>query len=100
MLSVLVFSLVFIMAAQAGCPNINDLPVMTEAGDAFWCIWNWSGRGGDIPLEGCNGEENSYLDGIDKDASDGHYYPFGSAIVKAGCTLYGYEVHDYSKYWC
>jgi len=96
MLGALVFSLFFIAGTRAECPNINDLPVMTAAGDSFYCFWIYAEKGGDIPLEGCNGQGYSYLDGADEDSPAGYYWPIGSAIVKAGCTLYGYELNGFT----
>ena len=33
------------------CPNINDLPVLNEAGDEFYCAWFWQGHGNPEPID-------------------------------------------------
>jgi hypothetical protein len=52
-------------------------------------------RGHPDAFFGCNGdalymtEENSFS------ADEGYYYAYGSIIVKAGCTFYGYQDRNY-----
>ncbi len=85
---------------SAECPNINDLPVLNDAGDKFYCAVTWGDTNPwdqSIPLEGCNHYNDYYphslMDGDDKTTTGGGtFYSLGSLIVKAGCTLYGYEV--------
>ena len=74
------------------CPNINDLPVLNEAGDEFYCAWFWQGHGNPEPIDACNGGSGPVMDNADWDTSPGVYMPMESIIVKAGCTLYGYAV--------
>jgi hypothetical protein len=98
MLKTLLCSFLFLGGAHAECPRINDIPVMTEAGDAFYCAVSWYEKGGDIPLEGCNGGDFSWMDDTDFDAPPGEWMSTGSIIAKAGCTLYGYEVYDFNTF--
>ena len=83
---------------SAECPNINDLPVLNDEGDQFYCAFNWHDEKPwefDIPLEGCNTGEpypETYMDGYDYSTGDDRFHAIGSLIVKAGCTLYGYSV--------
>merc|ERR1712126_112543 len=85
---------------NAECPDINDMPVLNENGDQFYCAFNWyedeDPWDNDIPLEACNGNYEDFMDGFDFTTnSDGVFRPFGGIIVKAGCTLYGYYYADY-----
>jgi len=92
----------FVTGLDAECPNINDMPVLNDAGDHFYCAFRWQDNypwDHDIPLEACL-DEDTYL--IEDDAKDydtgssNHWSIFGGTIVKAGCTLYGYENSGYS----
>ena len=85
---------VLIIALTNGeCPAMNELPVMTDAGDNFYCAFVWDNWGGKDQFEGCNGNNAVWLKGEDKpNAEPEDYYGCGSIIVKPGCTFYGYEV--------
>merc|ERR1712038_1487691 len=78
------------------CPNNNELPVLNDVGDAFYCAWNWDGWGNPEPIQACNGEVEFYMDDYDHDNDIGWYTPVESLIVKAGCTFYGWEGYDFS----
>ena len=81
---------------HAECPNINDLPVLNPAGNSFYCAFDWADTypwKNDIPLEGCNGDKYELMDGTNWDTKSNKFYAIGGLIVKAGCTLYGYEVY-------
>jgi len=78
------------------CPNINDLPVLTDDGTMFFCAFTWYDEGSTEPIQGCNGDDRTYMDDDDLDHGDGYYLSAGSIIVKAGCTLYGYSEHNYN----
>jgi len=69
--------------------------VLNSAGDEFYCAWHWRNWGADEPIRGCNGPEFYHMDHYDDDEPEGKMMPMGSIIVKAGCTLYGYEDHEY-----
>jgi len=97
MLSLALFSLLTV-GIGAECPNINDLPVLNEQGDKFFCGFTWNDYhpwDQHIPLEGCNGAETPFLDDYDYPGTPGYFAQMGSIIVKAGCTLYAYSDHDY-----
>lgn len=81
------------------CPKINDLPVLNDAGDRFYCAWYWYGFGSTEPIDACNGDQWHAMDDEDRDVGpdqEGWYWPTGSIIVKAGCTFYGYENNHWS----
>jgi len=77
------------------CPNEERLPVLNESGNKFYCAWNWHGKGAKESIQACNGDFNIYMDMTNHTSLNGHYTAFGSIIVKSGCTLYGYEDHNY-----
>jgi len=79
------------------CPNINDIPVLNAAGDRFFCAWFWQDKGNPEPIDSCNGGNGPVMDDYDFDSPSGSYMPMESIIVKAGCTLYGYEGHAFTK---
>jgi len=86
---------------NAECPNIDSLPVLNDAGDEFYCAFNWGDDypwDHDIPLEACNdgSHKDTWMDGYDHDLDPDYFHPFGGLIVKAGCTLYGYSDHGYT----
>jgi len=98
---------VFISGINAECPNIDELPVLNDAGDQFYCAFRWSDDcpwDNDIPLEACNGDHSTYMDGYDwENGGVSGFISFGGTIVKAGCTLYAYsgthfdgDHHDYN----
>jgi len=91
---------ILISPLNAECPNIDDMPVLNEAGDKFYCAFNWGDLypwDHDIPLEACTDDSwETYMDGIDVDMAPAYFKPFGGLIVKAGCTLYGYSDHGYT----
>jgi len=81
--------------ALTECPNINDIPVLTDDGAAFYCTRFWEEWGDSEPIKACNGIGYDLLDNTDWTAERGYMMPFGSLIVKAGCTLYGYQDYNY-----
>ena len=76
----------------AECPNINDLPVLNDELNEFYCMWIWYDFGSTELIDGCNGFEWYGIDKYDYPGKERTYIPFGSVIVKAGCTVYGYGV--------
>ena len=80
----------------AECPKINNLPVLNTAGNNFYCAFDWIDAypwTHEIPLEACNDKRYNLMDGTDWDTGNVHLFkPIGGLIVKAGCTLYGYQV--------
>merc|ERR1711894_743312 len=66
------------VGVSSECPNLNDLPVLNDAGDEFYCAFYWQEWGDEEPIRGCNGEEYSVMDNTDHDAADGYYYATGS----------------------
>jgi len=82
--------------------------VLNDAGDQFYCAFSWRDDypwNNDIPLEACNERSlnDTFMDGFDSNLGDGQFRAFGGTIVKAGCTIYGYELshfegnhHDYN----
>jgi len=101
MMLLVIVSFAFLFSGlNAECPNINELPVLNDAGDRFYCAFNWQDEypwDHDIPLEACVREEyyKTYMDGLDYDVDPCCFEPIGGLIVKAGCTLYGYSEHGY-----
>jgi len=92
---------ILISPLNAECPNIDDLPVMNEAGDNFYCAFNWHDEmpwNHDIPLEACiyDWMKSDYMDGYDEDHPSSSFEEFGGLIVKAGCTLYAYSESGYT----
>lgn len=77
------------------CPKINDLPVLNDAGDTFYCAWRWLDYGSTESIKACNGASKVCMDDGDYEL-EGHYLATGSIIVKAGCTLYGYSDRNYN----
>jgi len=77
------------------CPSINDLPVLNESGDEFYCAFSWKDFGSDEAIQGCNGYMDTYMDNYDWGETNG-FEPVGSIIVKAGCTFYGYHDNGYT----
>ena len=76
---------------------MEDLPVINDSGDAFYCSFMWRGKGGDIPLAGCDDRSPAYfyLDGADVQLPSprlGYYFDYSSIMVKNGCDLYVYSV--------
>ena len=84
-------------AANAECPQMEDIPVMQ--GDKFTCVRFWQGFGGDLLINSCNGDYYTESDGVDYDAGYGKYIPMGSIFVKAGCTLYMWKGSGYTGDW-
>jgi len=86
---------------KAECPNIDDMPVLNDAGDHFYCAFNWWYDNypwdHDIPLEACEDvdEHRTWMDDHDFDNEPGYFTPFGGLIVKAGCTIYAYSDYGY-----
>jgi len=78
------------------CPKINDLPVLNDAGDNFYCAWQWHEYGSTEPIKSCIGNNYTWMDNTDHNSAEGYYLPAGSIIVKAGCTLYGYSEYNYN----
>ena len=92
------------------CPEMRDIPVMT--GPEFTCVQVWRGWGDEFSVNACNGEANlvflvphlalipgeTYLkaDHMDEDAGWGNYFPWGSFMVKPGCTLYMFRDEEFS----
>lgn len=94
---------ILISPLNAECPNIDTLPVLNDAGDTFYCAFDWWGDtypwDHDIPLEACIDDEKkaTIMDGSDEDDEDeGTFIIFGGLIVKAGCTIYGYSEYGYT----
>jgi len=91
---------ILISGLNAECPQIDSLPVLNDAGDNFYCAFNWIGDiypwDHDIPLEACNDGQYDYMDGFDNPGTDNrHFLQVGGLIVKAGCTFYGYSNANY-----
>ena len=76
---------------RAECPGVEDLPFYSTNGN-FFCARAYLGWGSDEPLGGCNGcriaEYNDFADGEFIDAGQGMLFPFGSVVVRPGCSLY------------
>ena len=75
------------------CPNEEDLPVLNERGDKFYCAFSWDEAGGDKKKNSCKGTKTVYM--ADEDFSvdiDKGMLSTGSIMVNAGCTLTGYKV--------
>ena len=93
---------VFLLAAalfvltKSECPDVEDLPFYY--GSKYYCARVYMGWGSTTPLGGCNGcsigEYNSFGDGDTLDAGEGQLYPFGSVVVRPGCTLYTFHHGD------
>jgi len=83
------------VGVSSECPNLNDLPVLNDGGDEFYCAWLWWDWGDEEPIRGCNGNQQNYMDNTDYDCDDGKLKPVGSLMVKAGCTFYGYKDYHY-----
>ena len=87
----------------AECPKINDLPVLNSAGNNFYCAFDWIDSypwTHEIPLEACNDKRYNLMDGTDWDTGHVHWFkPIGGLIVKAGCTLYGYQVYFFLAHY-
>lgn len=83
---------------RAECPPINSIPVMNEDNTNFVCAQTWDAPGSVNPIEGCNiaAQTHVYYKGEDFDATDCCFIAMGSIIVKAGCTLYGWEHGGYT----
>merc|ERR1711997_80559 len=84
------------------CPSVNSIDVMNEEGTNFVCAVRWIGKGSVNTIEGCNdcdgiGPSTMMKDDNCDNEGDG-WCPAGSIIVKAGCTLYGWEELGYSGY--
>jgi len=77
------------------CPKLDDLPVLNDAGNEFYCAWQWQYRGDTEPIRACNGPPYVWMDNIDFTSGAGAWLPAGSIMVKAGCTLYGYDDYNY-----
>ena len=84
-----------IVGVNKECPNEEDLPVLNERGDKFYCAFSWDERGGDIAREGCKGTKTVFMDGdnfsVNKNINKG-MLSTGSIMVEVGCTLTGYQV--------
>ena len=76
------------------CPQMKDIPVM--AGPEFSCAQVWKGWGHELSVNACNGETFIKADHMDEDAGWGSYFPWGSIMVKAGCTLYMFSNEEFS----
>ena len=91
------FAIIWAAMANAECPAVRDVPTMFNK-NYFTCAKTWSGYGpsSGLPVDACNtcylGTYDIY-DGEDMDAPDGRYWPMGSILVKAGCTLTLYIDH-------
>ena len=73
---------------------MKDIPVM--AGTQFTCAQTWKGEGDQLSVNACNGETRLRRDHEDADAGWGYYYPWGSIMVKPGCTLYMFRGEEFS----
>jgi len=99
--NLILFAIILIFWAcstKGECPNINSIPVMNEDSTNFVCAQTWDAPGSVSPIEGCNTISASYIlyKGQDLDATDCCLINMGSVIVKAGCTLYGWEHGGYT----
>jgi len=72
----------------------DDIPIMYDE-DHFTCAKIWNGPGDSYWVDACNGCSGgtsfSIRDGYDQPGDVRMYYPMGSIMVKAGCTLFMYE---------
>ena len=92
--------LLFSLVIPSECPDNRDLPVLNEKGDQFYCAFSWNGHGDIELMKACDGNRSTWMDGQDYSVTGEDYnadldtemLPVGSIMVKAGCTLYGYEV--------
>ena len=89
---------------------MEDIPVM--AGAEFTCVQVWRGWGHELSVNACNGQSvgswtlyfsthflgETYIkaDHVDEDAGWGNYFPWGSIMVKPGCTLYMFKGEEFS----
>ena len=78
-------------AANAECPQMEDIPVMYDE-DNFMCFTWWRDYGGDYSVSACNGDQWYCPDGRDYVG----YVPMGSIFVMPGCTLYMWKDNDYT----
>ena len=97
----LIISLLVGQAYGIECPSVSSIDVMNEEGTDFVCAVRWSGKGSVNTIEGCNdcgtnpGPYTMMKDDDCDNEGDG-WCIAGSIIVKAGCTLYGWEVSNTS----
>ena len=80
--------------SQAECPQMKDIPVMY--GTQFTCTQVWKDHGDELPVNACNGDTYIKADHEDGDAGWGSYFPWGSIMVKPGCTLYMFKGEEFS----
>merc|ERR1712150_427557 len=102
--NLILFAIILIFWAcstNGECPNINSIPVMNEDDTNFVCAQIWDAPGSVTPIEGCNTaySTNIWYKGLDLDVTECCYIPMGSVIVKAGCTLYAWEVITFHNYF-
>ena len=95
------FNFIFLLVVgvqnvQCECPSVDSLPVMTDDNTNFYCAAMWFGKGHPSPIQGCNEcdgmDMQHWFKGDDGPGGEDGYWPMGSVIVKAGCTLYAFEV--------
>lgn len=82
------------------CPSPNNIPVMNDEGTEFVCGVRWFGHGAEHAIDGCNDCDGygpfTMMANNDCDNEGDGWCPSGSILVKAGCTLYGWEGLHYT----
>jgi hypothetical protein len=108
-------------AANAECPDVEDVPVMNYDADEFTCARIYHGPGADSPLQACNECKGirklqtqnwekvtlatrsstaftDYPDNYNDPGDWDSYLPCGSLVVKPGCLFHGYGQPDFPEW--
>ena len=90
MFKLALMSLCLVVRVNSECQNLENYPVFDHSRNLFICAHTYHDEGADVPIRGCNGDENVYGDGTNWTRDDGYGpAPVGSVVVMPGCTMTG-----------